>query len=195
MSKRLCKNLMMLMLLGFSAFSAQAQDDELLKQSRNLSQSMLKELGAKLQSAMAEGGAINAIGVCHLQAPEIANRVSNENQINISRVGTRARNPVMGVPNAWQTKALAQFEAALARGDKPADIEYSETVAKPNGSKEFHFAKPILMQPMCLACHGNSEHISVEVKAKLSELYPNDKAINYQAGQLRGAVVMTRQTP
>jgi hypothetical protein len=31
-------------------------------------------------------------------------------------------------------------------------------------------------------------------KAKLSELYPNDKAINYQAGQLRGAVVLTRQT-
>jgi hypothetical protein len=31
-------------------------------------------------------------------------------------------------------------------------------------------------------------------KAKLNELYPNDKAINYQAGQLRGAVVLTRQT-
>ena len=69
MAKRLCKNLMTMMLLGISAFSAQAQDVELLKQSRNLSQSMLKELGAKLQSAMAEGGAINAIGVCHLQAP------------------------------------------------------------------------------------------------------------------------------
>lgn len=195
MTKRLCKNLMTMMLLGFYVFSAQAQDDELLKQSRNLSQSMLKELGAKLQSAMAEGGAINAIGVCHLQAPEIANRVSTENQVNVSRVGTRARNPVMGVPNDWQAKALAQFEASLARGDKPADMEYSETVAKPNGSKEFHFAKPIVMQAMCLACHGNSEQISAEVKTKLGELYPNDKAINYQAGQLRGAVVMTRQTP
>lgn len=195
MTNRICKKLLPLMLLGFSVFSAQAQDDELLKHSRNLSQSMLKELGAKLQSAMAEGGAINAIGVCHLQAPEIANRVSNENQVNVSRVGTRARNPVMGAPNAWQAKALAQFEAALARGDKPADMEYSETVAKPNGSKEFHFAKPIVMQAMCLACHGNSEQISAEVKTKLGELYPNDKAINYQAGQLRGAVVMTRQTP
>jgi hypothetical protein len=195
MTKRLCKNLMTMMLLGFSAFYAHAQDDELLKQSRNLSLTMLKELGAKLQSAMAEGSAINAIGVCNLQAPEIANRISTENQVNLSRVGTRARNPVMGVPNAWQAKALAQFEASLARGDKPADMEYSVTVAKPDGSKEFHFAKPILMQPMCLGCHGNSEQISAEVKAKLSEIYPNDKAINYQAGQLRGAVVLTRQTP
>jgi len=195
MTNRLSRCLITLMLLGFSAFSAQAQDDELLKQSRNLSLSMLKELGAKLQSAMAEGGAINAISVCNLQAPAIANRVSNENQVILSRVGTRARNTIMGVPNAWQTKALAQFEAGMARGDKPADMEFSETVAKPDGNKEFHYAKPILMQPMCLACHGNSEYISAEVKAKLSELYPNDKAINYQAGQLRGAVVLTRQTP
>jgi hypothetical protein len=74
-------------------------------------------------------------------------------------------------------------------------MEFSETVAKPDGGKEFHYAKPILMQAMCLACHGNSEHISPEVKTKLSELYPTDKAINYQAGQLRGAVVLTRQTP
>ena len=191
---RLFKNLITLMLLGISAIYAQAQDDELLKQSRNLSLSMLKELGAKLQSSMAEGGAINAISVCHLQAPEIANRVSTENQVIVSRVGTRTRNPVMGVPNAWQAKALAQFEAGLARGDKPADMEYSETVTKPDGGKEFHFAKPVLMQPMCLACHGNSDQINPEVKAKLSELYPNDKAINYQAGQLRGAVVLTRQT-
>jgi hypothetical protein len=183
------------MLLGFYAFYAQAQDDELLKQSRNLSLSMLKELGGKLQSAMAEAGAINAIGVCNLEAPAIANRVSNENLVNISRVGTRTRNTILGVPNAWQAKALAQFEAGLSRGDKPADMEFSETVAKPDGSKEFHYAKPILMQPMCLSCHGNSEQISSEVKAKLGELYPNDKAIDYQAGQLRGAVVLTRQTP
>jgi len=195
MTIRLSRRFITLMLLGFSAFYAQAQDDELLKQSRNLSLSMLKELGGKLQSAMAEAGAINAIGVCNLEAPVIANRVSTDNQVKVSRVGTRTRNPIMGVPNAWQTKALAQFETGLARGDKPADMEFSETVSKPDGGKEFHYAKPILMQPMCLSCHGNSEQISAEVKAKLSELYPNDKAIDYQAGQLRGAVVLTRPTP
>jgi hypothetical protein len=182
-----------LCLIGFSA--AQAQDSDMLKQSRAVSQSMLKELGQKLQSSMAEGGPINAIGVCQLQAPEIANRASTSNQAKISRVGTRARNPVMGVPNDWQAKALAQFDAGLARGDKPADMEFSETVVKPDGSKEFHFAKPIVMQPMCVSCHGSPEQISPEVKAKLSELYPNDKAVNYQPGQLRGAVVLSRSAP
>ena len=108
-----------LCLLGLSVVQAQAQDSDMLTQSRAVTQSMLKELGQKLQSSMAEGGPINAIGVCHLQAPDIATRASTNNQAKISRVGTRARNPVMGVPNDWQAKALAQFDAALARGDKP----------------------------------------------------------------------------
>ena len=183
-----------LCLLGLSLVQAQAQDSDMLTQSRAVSQSMLKELGQKLQSAMAEGGAVNAIGVCNTQAPEIAGRVSSQNQVKLSRVGTRARNPVMGVPNDWQAKALAQFDAALARGEKPADIEFSETVETANG-KEFHFAKPIVLQPMCVSCHGSPEQISPEVKAKLNELYPNDKAVGYQPGQLRGAVVLSRSTP
>lgn len=191
---RHANKLLSLILLGFSVLSVQAQDDELLKHSRAVSQSMLKELGQKLQSAMAEGGPVNAIGVCNTQAPEIAGRVSTQNQVKLSRVGTRARNPVMGVPNDWQAKALAQFDAALARGDKPADIEFFETVETANG-KEFHFAKPIVLQPMCVSCHGNSDQISPEVKAKLNELYPNDKAVGYQPGQLRGAVVLSRSAP
>ena len=45
---------------------------------------------------------------------------------------------------------------------------------------------------MCTACHGSPDQISPEVKAKLAELYPNDKAVNYKLGELRGAVVVTR---
>ena len=183
-----------LCLLGLSLVQAQAQDSDMLTQSRTISLGMLKELGQKLQGAMAEGGAVNAIGVCNTQAPEIAGRVSTQNQVKLSRVGTRARNPVMGVPNDWQAKALAQFDAALARGEKPADLEFSETVNTASG-KEFHFAKPIVLQPMCVSCHGSPEQITPEVKAKLNELYPNDKAVGYQPGQLRGAVVLSRSAP
>ena len=190
---KLAHILFALCFIGFS--TVQAQDNDLLSQSRATSQGMLKELGQKLQSAMADGGAVNAISVCNTQAPEIAGRVSAQNQVKLSRVGTRARNPVMGVPNDWQAKALAQFDAGLDRGDKPADMEFSETVVKPDGSKEFHFAKPIVMQPMCVACHGSSDQINPEVKAKLTEVYPNDKAVNYQPGQLRGAVVLSRSAP
>jgi hypothetical protein len=184
-----------LSVVSLSVFQAQAQDSDMLSLSRAISQAMLKELGQKLQSAMADGGAVNAIGVCNTQAPEIAGRVSAQNQVKLSRVGTRARNPVMGIPNDWQAKALAQFDAGLARGEKPAEMEFSEIITQADGSKEFHFAKPIVLQPMCVACHGSPEQISPKVQSKLSELYPNDKAVNYLPGQLRGAVVLSRSAP
>jgi hypothetical protein len=45
---------------------------------------------------------------------------------------------------------------------------------------------------MCTACHGSTEQITPSVKAKLEQMYPNDKAVDYKPGDLRGAVVVTR---
>ena len=167
-------------------------NESAMQETRDIAADMLKELGQTLQAAMANGGPENAIGVCKTQAPEIAKNLSAKNQVKVTRVGTRARNPDMGVPNDWQTQALKQFETRLAKGDKPYDIEYIQLTKSGSYDLELRYAKPIVLQPMCTACHGTPEQISPEVKAKLDQLYPNDKAVNYKPGELRGAVVVTR---
>ena len=182
-------------LLSASVVSAQpgpGPNQSAMQETRDIAAAMLKELGQTLQAAMADGGPENAIGVCKTQAPEIAMKLSMKHQLKVARVGTRARNPDMGVPNDWQTQALKQFESRLAKGDKPYDIEFIQLVKSGSYDLELRYAKPIVLQPMCTACHGTPEQISPEVKAKLDQLYPNDKAINYKPGELRGAVVVTR---
>jgi len=47
--------------------------------------------------------------------------------------------------------------------------------------------KPLYMNGICLKCHG--ENISKELKNILAKKYPNDKAINFKAGSLRGVIV------
>ena len=181
--------------LSASVVSAQpgpGPNQSAMQETRDIAAAMLKELGQTLQAAMADGGPENAIGVCKTQAPEIAMKLSMKHQLKVARVGTRARNPDMGVPNDWQTLALKQFESRLAKGDKPYDIEFIQLVKSGSYDLELRYAKPIVLQPMCTACHGTPEQISPEVKAKLDQLYPNDKAINYKPGELRGAVVVTR---
>ena len=181
--------------LSASVVSAQpgpGPNQSAMQETRDIAAAMLKELGQTLQAAMADGGPENAIGVCKTQAPEIAMKLSMKHQLKVARVGTRARNPDMGVPNDWQTQALKQFESRLAKGDKPYDIEFIQLVKSGSYDLELRYAKPIVLQPMCTACHGTPEQISPEVKAKLDQLYPNDKAINYKPGELRGAVVVTR---
>ena len=181
--------------LSASVVSAQpgpGPNQSAMQETRDIAAAMLKELGQTLQAAMADGGPENAIGVCKTQAPEIAMKLSMMHQVKVARVGTRARNPDMGVPNDWQTQALKQFETRLAKGDKPYDIEFIQLVKSGSYDLELRYAKPIVLQPMCTACHGTPEQISPEVKAKLDQLYPNDKAVNYKPGELRGAVVVTR---
>ena len=168
------------------------RNENAMQETRDIASAMLKELGQILQAAMANGGPENAIGVCKTQAPEIAQNLSTKHQLQVARVGTRARNAVMGQPNEWQALALKQFEARLASGDKPHDIEYVQLTKSGAYDLELRYAKPIVMQAMCTACHGSTEQITPSVKAKLEQMYPNDKAVDYKPGDLRGAVVVTR---
>ena len=190
-----CKSIFLPLLVSCTLASAQpgpARNESAMQETRDIAAAMLKELSQTLQAAMADGGAVNAIGVCKTKAPEIAMSLSMKHQVQVARVGTRARNPNMGVPNEWQTKALDKFQSRIAGGDKPYDIEYVEVVKTGAYDLELRYAKPIVLQPMCTACHGTPDQISPEVKEKLNKLYPNDKAVNYKAGDLRGAVIVTR---
>ena len=168
------------------------RNENAMQETRDIASAMLKELGQTLQAAMANGGPENAIGVCKTQAPEIAQNLATKHLLQVARVGTRARNAVMGQPNEWQALALKQFEARLASGDKPHDIEFVQLTKSGAYDLELRYAKPIVMQAMCTACHGSTEQITPSVKAKLEQMYPNDKAVDYKPGDLRGAVVVTR---
>lgn len=44
--------------------------------------------------------------------------------------------------------------------------------------------KPIYTAPLCLQCHGS--HIASDLKNEISKRYPNDMAIGYKAGDIRG---------
>jgi hypothetical protein len=46
--------------------------------------------------------------------------------------------------------------------------------------------RPIAIEGPCLSCHGDA--ITPAVSALLAEHYPNDRAVGYQLGDLRGAL-------
>ncbi len=147
-------------------------------------------LQGALQKAMRSGGPVNAIAVCNTSAPEIAGVVSGEKGLHISRVSLKNRNPEMGKANMWQTKVLEEFEARKAGGEKPMTLFYSEVVEH-GGQQEFRYMRAISTGKVCLNCHGTN--ISPAVQKKLTELYPQDKAIGYKEGDLRGAFVVLKK--
>ena len=152
-----------------------------------VSRAFLQELSAAMKREMSKGGPLEAIKVCGELAPDMANRLSRETGWRVTRVGTRVRNPLLGMPDAWEQDVMREFAARAARGAALEEMTYSEVVSEPGG-QYFRFMKPIVVQPKCLLCHGPAETIPESIKNVLTTHYPFDAATGYKAWDLRGAV-------
>jgi hypothetical protein len=147
-------------------------------------------LKSELLAAMQSGGAVNAIEVCNSSALSIAETVSLEKGMKLSRTSLKYRNPA-NAPGDWQAAVLESFEGRKKQGETPDTLTWHEVAVTDNG-REFRFMKAIPAGGLCLQCHGQS--IAPDVREKLSGLYPEDKATGYREGDIRGAFVVTRQS-
>jgi hypothetical protein len=179
-------------LAALVAAPALADDMEKMKgESRQAAMGFAKQLGGELKKEMDSKGPDSAIDVCKTVAPAIASDLSRKNGWKVSRVSLKARNPVLGTPDAFEQKVLADFDARVAKGEKAETLEHAEIVTEPQG-KFFRYLKAMPTQELCLNCHGTSEKVADVVKAKLKGEYPHDKATGYGVGQVRGAITVKR---
>lgn len=179
------KQLMTLFALGLfvvSTVQADAYTAEVAA-SRATVKEFMQTLKQELQGGMQEGGPVNAISVCNLSAPAIANTYSVRNGWDVGRTSLKLRNPA-NAPDAWERSVLESFEERKAAGEDPAKMEHYEAVRR-DGVREFRYMKAIPTAPLCLACHGES--IDSITMTRLEKLYPDDQARGYQAGDIRGA--------
>ena len=167
-------------------------DNLTIESTRAMANELLSQLGQKLKSTMSSEGPEAAVSVCKEASPSIAKILSSKHGAQMTRVGTRVRNPAMGTPNQWQSDALTQFESRLAQGEVPASMEYWKVVNVNDGKRELHYAKAIMVQPMCLSCHGATSEIPASLSEKIRIEYPQDQATGYSVGKLRGAVVVSK---
>ena len=174
-----------LLMLAVGTALADSADRE--KTASEVATTFVKELGAAMTREMSKGGPTEAIRVCAELAPEIAGRLSREQGWRVTRVGTRVRNPLLGMPDAWEQKVLAEFAERAEKGETFSVMTRSEAVMEPGG-QYYRFMKAIAVQPQCLLCHGPSDQIPDGIKAVLKKQYPFDAATGYKAGELRGAV-------
>lgn len=171
------------------SISAYADD---VAQRVDASRAVIKEFAGtlqnELQTAMKSGGPSAAIEVCNKRAPGIASEMSKSKGWDVGRTGLKIRNAA-NVPDAWEKGVLEKFEARKAAGEEVAKMEYSEVV-EANGKKQFRYMKAIPVGAPCLTCHG--EAIDPKIQAKLKEKYPDDKAVGYKLGDIRGAFTITQ---
>lgn len=146
---------------------------------------------AAMQQAVAEKGVAGAIPVCKEQAPALIEAVRARTGWSIRRVSLQTRNPERGTPDLWEARALAEFNLRAAAGDSAQALEISEIVRE-NGKPVLRYMKALPVGEVCLLCHGPADSLDPALKARLAELYPQDRATGYALGQIRGALTVKR---
>ncbi len=177
------------------AFAAAAHADAgtaaYADEARPVAKALAQRLGAELKKALSEQGAPAAIAVCSKAAPSLAAELSAANGGRVTRVSLRARDALLGSPDAWEQKALADFAERQARGEAVDSMEVAEIVTEPQG-RYFRYLKPLATQELCLTCHGPRDTLAPAVREALSKSYPHDAAVGYSLGQVRGAISIKR---
>lgn len=154
---------------------------------------LVKEYSSTLQTAlkgaMEAGGPVGGIAVCHEQAPQIAADISQRSGWTVARTSLKVRNPA-SAPDAYATEVMQEFQQRIAKGEAAADLTKAEVVEE-GGVKVFRFIKAIPTGELCLTCHGTD--VKPELKAKLQELYPDDQAIGFKPGDMRGVFTLSKR--
>jgi hypothetical protein len=83
------------------------------------------------------------------------------------------------------TPRTTRLENELDSGSMPDEVV---SVQEAGGGQELRYLKPLRIVPPCLTCHGDRKAMDVELVELLEELYPEDRAVGYENGDLRGAV-------
>ena len=130
------------------------------------------DLKQALTSGMQEGPAA-AIEVCSELAPRIAASLSVDG-VKMGRSSHKLRNPA-NAPEPWVRLIM------MAYLEQPNERE-PVAVRLENG--HIGYVEPIILQPMCTTCHG--EMVAEPLARQIAELYPDDAAMGFSAGDLRG---------
>jgi hypothetical protein len=158
-----------------------------LKTGDSLSAAAFQTIRGALQTAIADSGVDKAIRFCQLNALALTHKL-NTDSIKIERLTERYRNSQNQLTD--ESKAIWDtYKTKLAAGDsiQPLVVRTANQV---------DYYKPILLQPMCLTCHGQpSSNIPASLVATIDSLYPNDLAKGFSVGELRGIWQIRFQLP
>ena len=153
-----------------------------IKYIKMLGMTLKSELKAKLKE---DKSGLGAIGFCANKAEEITKDVNTKlpSYASVRRTANRLRNPNNKADNI-DKKVMQEYEQSIQNKTfSPKNLKIVDV----NSTTRVY--KPLVVKKVCLKCHGS--HVSDSIKKVIAFKYPNDKALNFKAGEVRGAVIVT----
>lgn len=157
----------------------QKSDQELIEQGNTISGKLGTSLMAELTTVIQQEGITEAVNYCSIEALPITQKIAKEEQVELSRVSHRNRNPLNDA-NGDELKLIEKYIQQQKNGEPLSPV----IIAK---NKQKIFYSPILLgAPLCLNCHGKPEDFAPDLRLAINQKYPQDKAVNFELGEVRG---------
>jgi hypothetical protein len=159
-------------------------DSLLMAKGVEISTAAFDKLSGALKRAMTDSGVAGAVPYCNLMAWPLLDTLARSHGVKISRTALRYRNP-SNQPAAGEAVVLNRFAAQIEAGEPASPILERQEGQSPV------FYRPILLKEGCLPCHGvPGKDIAEENLKIIRGLYPNDQAVDFRTGDLRGMWVV-----
>ena len=176
-------------IMGLSALAgcgvglSETAESSALEQGSLISDAAFQGLSARLQQAMKEGGPAHAVEFCSLNALAIVDSLSTAHGARIRRTSDRVRAP-LDKPDVEEARMMRTMLAEWKAGSEASEIP-ARVVA--NDDSIAYYRPIFISSPACLKCHGSpSGTMDASTVDAIAERYPDDKAIGYALGDLRG---------
>lgn len=154
-------------------------DTTYISRGNKIAKLSFETLSGELQKALQQGGIDSALHYCNLNAYPLTDSLSVTHEASIKRMSNKARNP-KNKADELATFMIKGFGNDLNEGNTltPKLVLKDDSVL---------FFKPIITQPLCLACHGTpGKEVAFSTDSTIQKLYPRDKAVGYKNNEVRG---------
>lgn len=149
--------------------------------SRYLAGQAFSALNAVLTQQLTAVGPDGAVRFCNERALPLTDSVAQQYGIVIQRLAYRNRNPLNAASND-ERNILVGWEEAVKKNQelKPKIVQ--------NGDQIDWYGAITIAHPRCLDCHGLLQEGDIlnETLQQIKKHYPNDRAVNFELGDVRG---------
>ena len=157
-------------------------DQQAIDRTRAAAKQLGGALKGRLVEEMGSAGPVAAATVCSTEAVSLTTTVAADSGVKVGRSSLRLRNPDNAAPD-WVAAWLAEQGERKAEG-----VAGVARVDEVDGKRVARFVAPLAIEAPCLVCHGAAEGLSSDVRGLIAERYPEDAAVGYELGDLRGAL-------
>jgi hypothetical protein len=131
----------------------------------------------RLKTEMAKGGVEAALKACQLESGSILSATQNP-AVKVGRTSFKLRNPANRSPSWAESIVKASADRRVA------DVTPRHLLDLGEGRQGY--LEVIGTQGMCLNCHGPATSFAPGLRDRIAELYPQDKAVGFAEGDVRG---------